>query len=267
MYDCLVEYLDGHVLTDSVYCLIPVARYHKRNGGVKATVGGEVYGRTVKGIIGRSLHGICLKYGEAVRGLYAAQLGAGGKGSNHTVNGVSTDFNLLKKAALAQKVIISQSAASHVVARLSRSRNYVGTPRRGLIYTENGRKVNHAAKLLTHTRCYLCHDIYGRIGQHSFGDGDYNRQFLRVDVYVVPRLFGGLLKARVARYPVGHGQGIKYPYAGLIGSHVGHTAGKPQEGRILHGLLENLRYNLLLYKGFCRASVNYCHVFLFSFHK
>lgn len=72
-----------------------------------------------------------------------------------------------------------------------------------------------------------------------------NRQLSSIQIYVIPRLSGGLFHTGITIYPVSGWQEIQYTDPCLVRCHVGKFSCHPHKYRIFRCILKNIRYNLL----------------------
>nr|DAH48943.1 MAG TPA: hypothetical protein [Caudoviricetes sp.] len=268
--NALGEDLEGHVLTNGINQLAPVTHNHLSLGGVESAVHGEIHIHAVQPVAGRALH-IGLENGLAGGVFQPAQLAAHLDGGHNAVGVKAVQLDLGDQAVLAHDVAENVGADGHTVAGSDSSRNNASAPSARLVRAEQDSRVDDLAESLSQTGLDLAPNVIIRIIESGLGNGNDDRDFLGVQLLLVPRHLGGLLEcltcAAVSGFAIDKvcgGKCIKHVDSLRLAGHIRQSATHTKDGRFGDSALHDFAgYRFRDKAGKC-GTINTCHV-VYSF--
>nr|DAG35508.1 MAG TPA: hypothetical protein [Bacteriophage sp.] len=262
----LGENLERHVLTDGVDELAPVTDDHLRLRRIERAVHGEVHIHSVKAVAGRPLH-IGLEDRLAGGVLQTTELAAHLDGGHHAVGVKAVQLDLGDQAVLAHDVAENVGADGHTVAGSDSSRNNTSAPSARLVRAKQDSRINDLAESLGQTGLDLAPNVIVRIIESSLRNGDDNRNFLGVQLLLVPRHLGGLLEgvasaavSGLAVDKVCGGKRVEHVNGLRLAGHIRQSAAHTKNGRFGDSALHDFAgYGFRDKAGKC-GTINTCHV-------
>nr|DAJ01528.1 MAG TPA: hypothetical protein [Caudoviricetes sp.] len=262
----LGEDLEGHVLTNGIDKLAPIADDHLRLRRIERAVHGEVHIHAVQTVAGSALH-IGLENRLTGSVAKAAQLTAH-LDSGHNAVGVETvQLNLGNQAAIAHDVGVNIRTDGNAVASGNSGRHNAIAPSAGLVRAKQDSCVDDLAESLSQTGLDLAPNVIIRIIESGLGNGNDDRDFLGVQLLLVPRHLGGLLEcltcAAVSGFAIDKvcgGKCIKHVDSLRLAGHIRQSATHTKDGRFGDSALHDFAgYRFRDKAGKC-GTINTCHV-------